>query len=170
MNEYEFSLVLERHPDDAQAEAIAEGAPSVIGLEHGGPVPLAHMVVDAPNLAAAVTTTVRQLELIGVLVVGLQTDDLVSVKEIAARTGRSRESVRLLASGDRGPGAFPSPVSPEPWSLYSWTQVGGWFCEHFPDQDFDLDRQTTAADHFLRARHIIRNEPDTTAWAQLLSA
>ncbi|MFB9726890.1 hypothetical protein [Haloechinothrix salitolerans] len=47
---------------------------------------------------------VRQVEALGLAVVGLHTDDLVSLKEIAQRTGRSYEGVRLLATGRRGPG------------------------------------------------------------------
>ncbi|MEV0950887.1 hypothetical protein [Promicromonospora sp. NPDC050249] len=169
MTEFEFSLVLDCDPDDVQTEAIAGNVPSVTGLEGGGPVSLAHVAVDAADFATAVTSTVQQIEAFGVFVVGLQTDDLISIKEIATRTGRTRESVRLLAAGKRGPGGFPSPVSPEPWALYSWTEVGGWFSERFPEQDFDLDRQATAADHFLRGRHITRAEPNADAWAQLLS-
>ena len=36
--------------------------------------------------------------------------DLVSVSDIAKRIGRTRESVRLLVDGKRGPGSFPAPV------------------------------------------------------------
>ena len=89
MTEFEFTLVLEREPDDAQAEAIAANVPSVTGLEGGGPVSLAHTVVDAMDFARAVTSTVQQIEAFGVLVVGLQTDDLISIKETATRTARA---------------------------------------------------------------------------------
>ncbi|MGH3684635.1 MAG: hypothetical protein ACRDSM_06205 [Pseudonocardiaceae bacterium] len=36
--------------------------------------------------------------------------DWLSASEIAARVGRSRQSVALLARGERGPGDFPAPL------------------------------------------------------------
>jgi hypothetical protein len=55
--------------------------------------------------------------------------DLVSVSDIAQRLGRSRESVRLLVDGKRGPGRFPPAVGTVgngirvwPWSVvWEWS-------------------------------------------------
>jgi len=44
-------------------------------------------------------------------VVRVEPDDLVSAAEIARRVGRSRESIRQLGGGLRGPGGFPAPLA-----------------------------------------------------------
>lgn len=48
--------------------------------------------------------------------------------EIAERLGRSRESVRLLVQGARGPGGFPAPVSHlrARSRLWRWSEVAAW--------------------------------------------
>jgi hypothetical protein len=55
--------------------------------------------------------------------------DLVSVSDIAERTGRTRESVRLLVDGKRGPGGFPTPVGSvgDAIRVWPWAVVAGWF-------------------------------------------
>ena len=53
----------------------------------------------------------------------------VSIADIAARTGRTREGARLLVSGTRGPGGFPPPVT-DPrarYRLWRWGDVERWF-------------------------------------------
>jgi hypothetical protein len=167
MNVYEFTLVLDREPTEAQEEAIATRAPAIVAVE-GGNTALAHVAVEAEVFRDAVVDALAELEAVGLAVVGLHTDDLVSLKDIAHRTSRSYESVRLLASGQRGPGGFPPPVSHEPWSLYSWTQVAPWLTEHYPGTPFELDHQAAVADHLLRARHLASGHGSD--WAPLLTA
>ncbi|MGH3751148.1 MAG: hypothetical protein ACRDRP_00345 [Pseudonocardiaceae bacterium] len=49
---------------------------------------------------------------IGARVLRVQADDdWLTASEIAERAGRSRQSVALLARGERGPGDFPAPVA-----------------------------------------------------------
>ena len=63
-------------------------------------------------------SAVAELESIGDITVARLADaGLVSMADIAARTGRTRESVRLLITGKRGPGGFPPPVT-DPRSRY----------------------------------------------------
>jgi hypothetical protein len=59
--------------------------------------------------------------------------------------GRSRESVRLLAAGERGPGDFPAPVShlKARTRLWRWSEVAGWAKSH--DQPIDLSAATAIA-------------------------
>ncbi len=104
-------------------------------------------------------------------------EDLVTLKEIAARTRRTYESVRLLAAGRRGPGGFPGPMSAQGWTLYSWTQVSQWLTRHYPStvQDRDLltlehDRIIAAADHLVRARALMRGNDLEGDLAALLAA
>lgn len=167
MSDYEFTLVLDREPTEAEEEAIALHAAAILGVE-GGSVALAHADLEADNFADALVTAVRQVEALGPAVVGLHTDDLVSLKEIAQRTGRTYESVRLLSLGRRGRGGFPAPISSEPWGLYSWTAVAMWLMDNYPGQRFEFDRHAAAADHLLRARHMV-GAGHGAEWARLLT-
>jgi predicted DNA-binding transcriptional regulator AlpA len=69
----------------------------------------------------------------------------VTLSEIAQRLARSRESVRLLASGERGPGDFPPPVShlKARTRLWRWSEVAAWAKCH--DQSIDLSAATAIA-------------------------
>lgn len=57
--------------------------------------------------------------------------DLVSISDIAERTGRSRESVRMLVDGKRGPGRFPNPIGTvgDAIRVWPWAVVLNWFRE-----------------------------------------
>jgi hypothetical protein len=52
------------------------------------------------------------------------------------RLGRTRESVRLLAAGERGPGGFPAPVSHLRTRnrLWRWSDVAVWARVATPEQ------------------------------------
>src|SRR6266496_399390 len=103
-------------------KAIAAAGLDPAGAE--GPHPaLAHLAIDTASLPAAIIAAVRQIERLGIAVTGVQSTDLVSLRDIAARTGRSYESVRKLAHGQRGPGGFPAPLSTGQWALYSWAEI-----------------------------------------------
>ena len=51
------------------------------------------------------------------------------MSDIARRVGRTRESVRLLVDGKRGPGGFPAPlgVVGEGIRVWPWSVVLEWF-------------------------------------------
>jgi hypothetical protein len=55
--------------------------------------------------------------------------DLVNVPEIAVRTDRSAESIRLLASGRRGGGDFPTPVAVlgGGGAIWEWSDIVSYF-------------------------------------------
>lgn len=65
-------------------------------------------------------------------IVRVEPDDLVTMATVAARCGRSRESIRLLANEGRGPGGFPPPVAyvDERTRLWHWPDVVHWLNEH----------------------------------------
>ncbi|MGH3928999.1 MAG: hypothetical protein ACRDTF_03365 [Pseudonocardiaceae bacterium] len=72
---------------------------------------------------------------IGARVLRVQADDdWLTASEIAARVGRSRQSVALLAHGERGPGDFPAPAARRRSSnpLWSWPEVEAWFERYEP--------------------------------------
>lgn len=65
--------------------------------------------------------------------------DYVSISDIAERTGRTRESVRLLVEGKRGPGSFPVPtgIIGDGSRFWPWAVVVDWFASHMK-HDIDL--------------------------------
>jgi hypothetical protein len=63
---------------------------------------------------------------------------------------------------------FPPTSGPEEWGLYPWNAVLAWFGEHFPGQQFELDRQATVADLILRARSLA-DVDHRAQWAGLLT-
>ena len=88
---------------------------------------------EAEALEDAILSAIDDLEkLEGVEVVRIADAGLASLADIAARIDRTRESVRLLVSGARGPGNFPKPVT-DPRSryrLWRWSEVASWFKEY----------------------------------------
>lgn len=103
---------------------------------------------DADSLQDAVLSAVAEIESIeGIFVLRLADAGLVSMADIAARTGRTRESVRLLIAGERGPGGFPPPVT-DPRSRYRlWRsdEVETWLRTHLATS------LTDATDDHIRA-------------------
>jgi hypothetical protein len=88
---------------------------------------------EAPTFADAVSSAIEQVEATGLRV---EPEELVSASEIAARTQRSREGVRLLIAGKRGPGGFPPPLG---WldaktRVWRWSDVSRWFVTEFKAQ------------------------------------
>lgn len=85
----------------------------------------------------------------------------MSIRDVAGRTGRSYASVRLLALGKCGPGGFPAAGGTDQWALYSWAEVPAWMwthgIEHTEVAD-DYDRELAAADHLIRARHLLHRD------------
>ncbi len=73
---------------------------------------------ESESLEDAVLSAVADIERVeGMEVARIADAGLASMADIAVRTGRTRESVRLLVSGERGPGGFPAPVT-DPRSRY----------------------------------------------------
>lgn len=85
---------------------------------------------EAASFDDAVLSAVADVEQVsGIQVVRMAGAGLVSIADIAARTGRTREGVRLLVAGTRGPGRFPPPVT-DPrarYRLWRWGDVERWF-------------------------------------------
>lgn len=62
----------------------------------------------------------------------VEPDELVTMASIAERSGLSREYVRLLTRGQRGPGGFPPPVgyADRKTRLWHWPDVAHWLSEN----------------------------------------
>ena len=110
MSTHHFTLIVDG-PDvqsgavvDALYEAGCDDA--LIGRTDG--IQYAEFDREAAGLVEAVLSAVADIERVdGVRVVRIADAGLVSMADIAARTGRTREGVRLLVTGARGPGGFP---------------------------------------------------------------
>ena len=83
------------------------------------------------SLMEAVLSAVADVQRakIGLWVARVEPDDLVSAAEIARRVQRSRESIRQLMHGERGPGEFPPPMAnlTRRSPIWRWTEVASWF-------------------------------------------
>ena len=156
MNEYSFTILLDRAPTDAEADALYDAGLDGNVIQGNGSG--SFMVTQpAQTLDEAILTVIDCLREFGLNPVGIENDDLVNIADIARRTGRTHESVRLLAAGKRGPGGFPAPVSGD---LYSWEQVRRWFADYEgASPAYDTEDATLAcADLFLRAK-VLRPDP-----------
>jgi predicted DNA-binding transcriptional regulator AlpA len=140
MNQYKFSLIIKgidtltRDHVDALYAAGCDDA--ILGARDGAQ--FADFERTAPTLPAALSSAIETVEatLPGAQVVRVTPDDLVNLTEIATRTGRSKESIRLLSEGRRGPGNFPAPVA---WvstkhRIWQWADVVEWFAQAFGEQ------------------------------------
>jgi hypothetical protein len=75
-----------------------------------------------------VTSAIKDVERAGFTVDHVEPDEFVTMAQIARRAGRSRENIRQLVGGLRGPGGFPPPVAnaTQRSPIYSWTDVEQW--------------------------------------------
>ena len=103
---------------------------------------------EAASLDQAIISAVADLERIsGVDVVRIAGAGLVSMADIATRIGRTREGVRLLITGARGPGGFPPPIT-DPRSryrLWRWSDVALWLTKHLGEELAVADDEILAA-------------------------
>ncbi len=132
MTTYTFTLIAEG-PDlqtDELADALFEAGCDDALVGCADSIQYIDFDREAETVADAVLSAVADVETVdGVHIVRLADAGLVSMADIAARTGRTRESIRLLISGERGPGGFPPPVT-DPRSRYRlWraSEVDQWF-------------------------------------------
>ncbi|MGH8905016.1 MAG: hypothetical protein ACRD0K_00475 [Egibacteraceae bacterium] len=86
---------------------------------------------EAPSFGEALSSAITAVETAvpGARAVRVEPDELVTMSEIARRLGRTRESIRLLVAGERGPGGFPAPANRQTArnALWHWPEVARWF-------------------------------------------
>lgn len=135
MSVFTFTLVVEG-PDlqtDEIVNALYEAGcdDALVGRSDG--VQFLDFDREAESVGKAVMSAVADVESVeGILVSRIADAGLVSMADIAVRTGRTRESVRLLVAGERGPGGFPPPAT-DPRSRYRlWraSEVEHWMREY----------------------------------------
>ena len=110
---------------------------------------------EAPSFDEAILSAVTDVERVaGAEVVRVADAGLVSMTDIATRIGRTRESVRLLVTGARGPGGFPPPVT-DPrgrYRLWRWSDVANWLTTQLGEVTLPEDRAATTLNASLELR------------------
>jgi hypothetical protein len=155
MPEYEFTLRLDQEVTESQADALYRACPDA-AVAAGPGTTLVEFTREATNWGHVLGSAVRDVEAVtGLLVTGVGREDLVTIRDIASRSGRSREAIRLWAVGKRGPGGFPAPA----WTslagerFWSWAEVAHWIRQHL-NLAVDLTPDEIRwADVILKARH-----------------
>lgn len=137
MDTYEFTLFI--HGDLADDDTI--GALLAAGCDDatfGGATDwgTADFHRYAHDFGSAVISAIAAVESVPSLrVVAVQPADLVTMSTIAERLDRTYESIRLLATGQRGHGDFPRPVDiPNVYGvkLWRWSDILAW--DNRPDE------------------------------------
>jgi hypothetical protein len=152
---HEFTLRLGREITEAEADALYAACPDAT-IESGPGGAIVEFTREAPSWAEAIGSAVRDIEMAvpGLRVTGAGQDDLVTMRDIARRAKRSRESVRLWAVGKRGPGGFPAPAweSPGGERFWLWPEVARWIRNHFNLAVEVTPNEIRWADAILKAR------------------
>jgi hypothetical protein len=114
-------------------DAVYEAGCGDAALGHRGQVVYLEFDRKAPTFKDAVLSGIRDVQRIpDVRAARVEPDEFVSASDVARRTGRSREGIRLLAEGSRGPGGFPAPVvgsGSGSRRLWRWSEVAAWMSQ-----------------------------------------
>ncbi|MGH3441126.1 MAG: hypothetical protein ACRDUY_03600 [Nitriliruptorales bacterium] len=163
MSLYSFTIVVEGDElGDGAVDAIYGGGLDDATIREFGGWQLVEVDREAVFYGQALFSALRQLEeaVSGVTVVRVVPEGLLALQDIADSTGRSRESVRLLIAGERGPGGFPPPVVQDVGRsrLWSATDVAYWFAEHFGEARLldEITREMISLNTALNARLDLR--------------
>lgn len=166
MTSYDFTLRVNRagYLTDDEIDAIYEATNGEAHVEDGPGGVTVSFDREAPSLVAAIASAVRDLASIGLHAVGVLQDDGVTLRDIAERTGRSYEAVRLWTTGKRGRGGFPAPdfTTSGGERLWSWTTVAAWLRDHLGLDVAAVPHELITADRVLAARDALRAEPEGT--------
>ncbi len=161
MPEYQFTLVIHGDVDSRLDDLFERGCDdATFGTVDG--IHYADFDRDAPTLVHAMNSAIAAIESVsGLRVARIEPDDLVSASEIAQRLGRTRESVRLLIAGERGPGNFPPPVSHlhSKHRLWRWSDVAAWVFRS-DEQATQQARLVAAANAALELRATVETLPE----------
>ncbi|MBK5221865.1 MAG: hypothetical protein JJE52_03115 [Acidimicrobiia bacterium] len=131
--EFSFALEVEGFDveNDEHLDALYGAFEDVGASVQSGRVTIG-FVVAARGASHALGETTDRLEAVVPTVRVLRVDrDLVSIPDIADRTDRTPESVRLLVGGKRGLGGFPAPCGTLGGGIrvWEWATVAGWFAQ-----------------------------------------
>jgi hypothetical protein len=143
MTSYQFRVRLDREPTDSEIEMLAECCDDA-GLAYGNGAAELDFERDAATAADAIFSAISDIEgNAGLRAMAVDADPMVSVLDIAERTGRTREAVRQAITGHRAH-PFPAPVTAAGarHRLWRWSEVAAFYGLDDPS----LVRATRAAD------------------------
>ena len=150
MSIHHFTLIVDGPDlqDDALIDTVFEAGCDDAAIGRIDGIQYVDFDREAVSLDRAILSAVADLERIdGVDVVRIADAGLVSMADISARIGRTRESVRLLVTGARGPGGFPPPIT-DPRSryrLWRWSDVALWLARNLGEEQEVADDEILAA-------------------------
>ncbi len=133
--EYTFALLIAGLDveDDAYCDAYHSAGLDDSVLEDRDGLALATFFRTAGSPASAVTSAIADIEhgAPGASVLRID-EQLMNLNDLADRLGRTTESVRLLATGARGPGGFPPPagIVGKGVRAWRWADVRPWLVRH----------------------------------------
>jgi len=134
MDEYEFDLVLSSlsHEDETLEDRLYEAGCDDATLCFRNSVAYLDFTRESDSLIKAITSAIIDAENAGVTIARVMPDNIVSASDISRRIDRSRESIRTLIEGKRGPGGFPAPISgmTNKSLLWSWVDVTKWLSDN----------------------------------------
>jgi len=170
MKTYTFTLVLSGFTElkeDLEDRLFESGCDDAL-LSFRDGIPYLDFDREAKSLQEAILSAINNVEGTGISarVIRVEPDELVTASEIADRTGRSRESIRLLAAGKRGKGSFPPPLRgmKSRTRLWRWAEVAIWFAEGEGDlTDPPVDEAHTIA-AINGALELRRHAPDSSSY------
>jgi predicted DNA-binding transcriptional regulator AlpA len=123
---------------------------------------------EAESMQEAILSAILDVERVdtGIRVIRVEPDDLVTASEIAERTGRSRESIRLLAAGKRGQGGFPPPLRgmKSRTRLWRWAEVASWLAEREGDLAESSVEEANTIAAINGALELRRHAPDSSRY------
>jgi len=167
-----FTFVLDHEPNDHQLDTLIDAGcdDAAFGVEHG--IAIAEFDRDAPTLADAIASAVIAVESTGLQALRVIDNDLLTLADIADRVGQSRESIRRYATGQRGDGGFPPPVTPgrDGATFYRWSEVAPWLRERLDLAVQDPDPVLVVANLILQARQHRSQVAHISALSDLLAA
>ena len=156
MSEFTVTLKLAASElSDAQVARLYDALPEATAATRDGRV-VVEIDREAPGFADAAVGAILDVErVLGVLVAEVEPEELVFASEIAQRTGRTKESISLLAEGRRGPGGFPAPARVAGGhKLWRWQDVLAWFAAYERDENVQHYDAAVAAINGLLAERL----------------
>jgi transcriptional regulator with XRE-family HTH domain len=133
MKEFEFSIIasgLDPEADDFADRFFDAGCDdATISFQKG--CIIADFTREANSVEAAIASAVADVGRAGARIDRIEPDPLVSLSDIADRTGLTRAAITNYAKGERAKD-FPSPVArvTSKSSLYDWASVATWLFKH----------------------------------------
>jgi predicted DNA-binding transcriptional regulator AlpA len=158
MAKYEFSIIasgLNPEAEDFEQRFFNAGCDdATVSFQKG------HIIVDfareAESISKAIVSAVINVEAAGAHVDRVEPDPLVSLADIAARTGLTRAAMTQYSKGQRSQD-FPSPVakvtSDSP--LWDWATVAKWLFQHKK-----LSREEAINAEAVRAANVALQSPE----------